>query len=525
MSFLDTQWNEEVDKALRNPPGWNSDLIQDIHSLSGASLVAAIKIGKRLDFDLRSKGIPLTDDGLFRVGVPFEDAYTAMMCVELVMHDPGCEERTLYRDRRRYGTREGEQAIIDKIVQLFAAGKSYRRIAETLNLEGYLPRKGKWTHSMVKNVIDAGQNVTPSHPCKCRMYRTDWEKPSSPSVCIEVLRLSDDTFEAMRTKGGTHRDTTENDVRRFRRSLAAQADYTPPLVVDHSNIPHLNQVVFGDCRKRIEELPDNSVSLVVTSPPYGEQRSQYKGATDADYPEFTLEWMTPMKQALKNDGSVMIIIRPHVKDGQETDYVERTITALKGAGWILIQRSIWYKPDGGPFGAVDRPRRNYEYVLWFAKTTKPYVNLTADGKNSDRIGMLTKNPQGNFHSTGGGFVDGIARVSDVIIAPVSGCDKGVNHPAMCPPDLIRQLILPYAPEGGLVVDPFAGAGTTCLVAQSLGRDSIGFENGYEELGKDRDGKPIHGDSFADIANRRLATEVKYKRGAALVKTMAKGVGA
>jgi len=84
--------------------------------------------------------------------------------------------------------------------------------------------------------------------------------------------------------------------------------------------------------------------------------------------------MTPLKPKLKEDGSVFIIIRPHVENGVESDYVDRTIDALKGAGWVLIQRSIWYKPDGGPFGSVDRPRRNYEFILWFSKTNKPFVN-------------------------------------------------------------------------------------------------------------------------------------------------------
>jgi DNA modification methylase len=244
--------------------------------------------------------------------------------------------------------------------------------------------------------------------------------------------------------------------------------------------------------------------------------------------------MTPLKRALKDDGSVFIIIRPHVENGVEIDYLAPTINVVEASGWILIQRLIWYKPDAGPFGAEELPRRNYEYILWFAKTNKPYINLTAGGNPTKRKDTRRRGGRhGNLHADSSSPVaEGVARVTDVIVALVGEIDK-VNHPAMFPPTLGRKLIPPFAPSYSLIVDPFAGAGTTCLVAQSLDYDFWGCDNGYEIIGENADGSPIYGDSFATIANRRLKTEAKYARGAAValagdalaVAAMAKGASA
>src|SRR5208283_3857622 len=72
-------------------------------------------------------------------------------------------------------------------------------------------------------------------------------------------------------------------------------------------------VLHGDCLDLIPTLEDGSVSLVVTSPPYAEQRSgHYEGIPEEDYPDFTVQWMDALRPKLTNDGSVLIVIRPHL---------------------------------------------------------------------------------------------------------------------------------------------------------------------------------------------------------------------
>ena len=71
-------------------------------------------------------------------------------------------------------------------------------------------------------------------------------------------------------------------------------------------------VLHGDCLDLIPTLEDGSVSLVVTSPPYAEQRAgHYEGVPEEDYPDFTVQWMTALAPKMTPDGSVFLVIRPH----------------------------------------------------------------------------------------------------------------------------------------------------------------------------------------------------------------------
>ena len=120
-------------------------------------------------------------------------------------------------------------------------------------------------------------------------------------------------------------------------------------------------VLHGDCLDLIPTLEDESVSLVVTSPPYAQQRAgHYEGIPEEDYPDFTVQWMTALAPKMTPDGSVFLVIRPHVRDGVLSDYVLRTRLALREAGWHECEELIWLKPDAPPLGSKLRPRRAWE---------------------------------------------------------------------------------------------------------------------------------------------------------------------
>ena len=120
-------------------------------------------------------------------------------------------------------------------------------------------------------------------------------------------------------------------------------------------------VLHGDCLDLIPTLEDGSVSLVVTSPPYAQQRSgHYEGIPEEDYPDFTVQWMTALAPKMTPDGSVFIVIRPHVRDGVLSDYVLKTRLAVREAGWHECEELIWLKPDAPPLGSLKRPRRTWE---------------------------------------------------------------------------------------------------------------------------------------------------------------------
>ena len=235
-----------------------------------------------------------------------------------------------------------------------------------------------------------------------------------------------------------------------------------------------NSVTRGDCKDLIPRLSNGCINLCVTSPPYAEQRKhQYASVPEETYPEFTLRWMTALEPKLTEDGSVLIVIDPHVEKGVMADYVLRTQLLLRAHGWKQHKSLIWEKMDRLALGHRQWPRHCYEEILWFSRTSKPFCDPWAAGTPSDRIGA--NNYGHSLWTPGKRIRKGIARITDVIVAPVGTNEKGLGHPAQFPPTLVEPLIKTFCPEGGTVLDPFAGSGTTLIAAAALGRKWFGFD--------------------------------------------------
>lgn len=241
-------------------------------------------------------------------------------------------------------------------------------------------------------------------------------------------------------------------------------------------------VLHGDCLDLIPGLEDGSVGLVVTSPPYAEQRSgHYEGVPETVYPEFTVSWMETLRPKLRDDGSVLIVIRPHLRHGVLNDYVLRTRLALRESGWNECEELIWYKPDAPPLGSLQRPRRTWESVLWYGRSPQPYCDLKACGRESARLGFegsLRFGVGGQSPLNGGqgaGRSNGVARIGDVLVAPVGENETGMDHPAVFPLALAKRLVETFSMEGDLVIDPFCGSGQTLLAARECGRRYLGIE--------------------------------------------------
>lgn len=252
----------------------------------------------------------------------------------------------------------------------------------------------------------------------------------------------------------------------------------------------LNKIYNEDCLEGMKRIPDKSVNLVVTSPPYAEQRKkQYGGISEKEYPEWTVKWLREVKRILKDDGSVMLNIRPHIKSGEISDYVLRTRLAIREAGWIECEELIWIKPDSPPLGSTKRPRRAWESILWFSKTGSPYCDTKANGSFSNRIGFeSTKTSNQDLYSGKKKSESGIARSKDYIEVGTGKVEKGVAHPAMFPVQVPEYLIKMCSSEGGTVLDVFMGSGTTAIACINTNRNFIGFE-------KDK--------TYYDIANERI----------------------
>jgi len=248
-----------------------------------------------------------------------------------------------------------------------------------------------------------------------------------------------------------------------------------------------NRYYIGDCVSVLkEEIPDKSIDFVVTSPPYAMQRvKQYGGITEEEYPAWTVEWMSEIWRVLKDTGNVAIIIRPHIKNGQISDYTLKMRLALRAAGWIEAEELIWIKNVSPALGSYYKPRRSWESIHWFCKIEQPYVNLIANGKISNGIGFMKNKGLGDYIDGVSKGEKGIARVPDYVEVGTNQNDRSKynTHPAQYPVSLAEWLIELMCPVDGVVLDPFLGSGTSVVAAIKTERDWVGCEinEAYETI--------------------------------------------
>lgn len=253
----------------------------------------------------------------------------------------------------------------------------------------------------------------------------------------------------------------------------------------------------GDCIDVLSTLPEKSVDAVVTSPPYAMQRkSTYGGIPEKDYPAWTVAWMEQVRRVLKDDGSVIINISPHVKDGQLSDYVLRTRLELRGAGWAELGELIWHKTTAMPTGHARRPRRAWESLLWYGKHGKAWSDARANGVpakwdvNVRKQGQHTRHPEWGIYAGGGGKRVNIARQSDVL--PMFTVRETTGHPAAFAWQLAEWCGKLITPPGGTILDPFTGSSSTGVAA---------IRNGWSFIGIDQSPE------YIEMSDRRLGAEL------------------
>lgn len=260
----------------------------------------------------------------------------------------------------------------------------------------------------------------------------------------------------------------------------------------------MHEIHHGDCIEVMRSLPAESVDAVITSPPYAMQRkSTYGGIPESEYPSWTVQWMTEAKRLLKPDGSVIINISPHRRQGNLSDYVLRTRLALRENGWIEPDELIWHKPNATPGNPPDRPRRAWEHLLWFAKHGKAHADPYAAGLpyTDQKRGMKryqTDTPakrQGWNHSTWGSGkaeMKEVARVTNVATF-AKASRSGYDHPAPFPWKLAEWCGKLICQPGGTVLDPFSGSASTGVACLVNGWDYIGIDavKDYVEMSRRR----------------------------------------
>jgi site-specific DNA-methyltransferase (adenine-specific)/site-specific DNA-methyltransferase (cytosine-N4-specific) len=244
----------------------------------------------------------------------------------------------------------------------------------------------------------------------------------------------------------------------------------------------------GDSAKPLKKLEPASVDLVVTSPPYADQRkAAYGGVHADDYVEWFLPIVDGLHRVLKPSGSFVLNIKERVVDGERHTYVMELIIEMRKRGWRFTEEYIWHKRNCYPGKWPNRFRDAWERCIHFTKEKKfamyqDAVRVPMGDWKKQRLKSLSATDKTRDESrVGSGFGKKIenwvgrdlAYPANVLHLATECSNR--SHAAAFPDALPEWFIKLFTKEGDTVLDPFSGSGTTMRVARSLGRNAVGIE--------------------------------------------------
>ncbi|MCK4647433.1 site-specific DNA-methyltransferase [Candidatus Pacearchaeota archaeon] len=271
----------------------------------------------------------------------------------------------------------------------------------------------------------------------------------------------------------------------------------------------LNKTHLGDCMKLAKELPDDSVDLVVTSPPYADTvsygediKTGVETFNSENYVDWFLQLFYETQRFLKPTGSFILNINDRATNGERNIYVFELVTRIvKETGLKLFDRYIWFKKSALPMPGEKRLNDRIEYIFHFVKDTKkfktntdrvrePYAEVSLkrfknkvhgnDIINSDGTTELSQRGSSKPHPLG-------KKPITVFRFDTGSALRGLKHPAPFHPQLPEFFIKWLTDEEDIVLDPFMGGGTVALVCKRMNRYHIGFEinQAYIDMTKER----------------------------------------
>lgn len=249
-----------------------------------------------------------------------------------------------------------------------------------------------------------------------------------------------------------------------------------------------NQILHGNCLELLKVIPDSSIDLIITSPPYADQREKTYGGIKADaYVEWFIPCADEMLRVLKPTGSFVLNIKERVVNGERHPYVLELILSMRQHGWLWTEEYMWHKKNSHPGKWPNRFRDNWERLLHFNKQRKFKMNQDAvmvpvGEWAKERLSNLSETDQRRDDSrVGSGFGKKIANwvgremvyPSNVLHMATECYNRG--HSATFPVALPEWFIRLFTEPGDVVLDPFMGSGTTAVAAARLGRAYLGIE--------------------------------------------------
>ncbi len=241
----------------------------------------------------------------------------------------------------------------------------------------------------------------------------------------------------------------------------------------------------GDCLELMKDIPDGSVDLTVTSPPYDNLRT-YNGIIDQWCFEKFQAIVRELYRITKDGGVVVWIVADATINGSETGTSFKQALYFKECGFNIHDTMIWYK-ENCPFPDKTRYYQSFEYMFVFVKGKIKTFNPIQDRKNKcagDEIkGTTLRQPDGSLIKTAAERNNTGRKIKEYgyrfNMWKMSSANNRTGHPAPFPEALVQDHIISWSNPGDIVFDPFLGSGTTAKMALLNDRHYIGFEMNEE----------------------------------------------
>jgi site-specific DNA-methyltransferase (adenine-specific) len=262
--------------------------------------------------------------------------------------------------------------------------------------------------------------------------------------------------------------------------------------LDRLNILPLDTIICGDCEDVLRAFPDNCIDLIVTSPPYADQRKKTYGGI---HPDKYVDWFLPKSKeflrVLKPDGTFVLNIKERVDDGERHTFVLELIIEMRKQGWLWTEEFIWSKKNCYPGKWPNRFRDSWERCLQFNKTKKfkmfqDTVMVPVGDWSKIRLKNLNQTDHVRDESkTNSGFGkkidnwigrDMVYPTNVLNIATECGHKK---HSAAFPVALPEWFIKLFTAEDNVILDPFMGSGSSAVASRKNNRRFIGIDTQQE----------------------------------------------